>query len=127
MVAIRVLGPVEADVDGSLVPLGAQPLSGTWHGREAIVSDFLGGVGQLVQQDSLLALELTSIISDGGQVVAEWTSRATTVTAPRTTTAASGSLPYGTGRSLRCGSTPTPSTSSMCCSAAKEATEPEPV
>jgi ketosteroid isomerase-like protein len=56
---------------------GDLPLSGTWRGREAIVGDFLGGVGRLIRQGTLPELELTSVISDGDQVVAEWTSRAT--------------------------------------------------
>lgn len=55
---------------------GDLPLSGTWRGREAIVSDFLGGVRSLLQPGSPLTIELTSVISDGAQVAAEWTSRA---------------------------------------------------
>lgn len=56
---------------------GDLPLSGTWRGRQAIVSDFLGGVGALLQQGSSITLELTSLLSDGAQVIAEWTSRGT--------------------------------------------------
>lgn len=57
---------------------GDLPLSRTWRGRDAIVSDFLGGVGTLLRPDTPLSLELTNLISAGAQVVAEWTSRAVT-------------------------------------------------
>jgi uncharacterized protein len=57
---------------------GDLPLSRTWRGRDAIVSDFLGGVGTLLRPDTPLSLELTNLISAGAQVVAEWTSRAIT-------------------------------------------------
>jgi ketosteroid isomerase-like protein len=56
---------------------GDLPLSRTWRGRDAIVGDFLGGVGTLLRAGAPLSLELTNIISSGTQVVAEWTSRAT--------------------------------------------------
>jgi ketosteroid isomerase-like protein len=39
--------------------------------------DFLGGVRTLFRPDAPLILELTNVVSDGTQVVAEWTSRAT--------------------------------------------------
>jgi uncharacterized protein len=57
---------------------GDLPLSRTWRGRDAIVSDFLGGVGTLLRPDTPLSLELTNLISAGDQVVAEWTSGAIT-------------------------------------------------
>ena len=56
---------------------GDLPLSGTWRGTDAIVGDFLGGVRTLLKPGAPLELELTSVISEGPQVVAEWTSRAT--------------------------------------------------
>ena len=56
---------------------GDLPLSGTWQGREAIVNDFLGGLGTVFEPGTPLTLELTSILSAGDQAVAEWTSRAT--------------------------------------------------
>ncbi|SRR6266498_446600 len=56
---------------------GELPLSGTWRGRQAIVGDFLGGVGALLQPGSPLTIELTNVLSDGAQVVAEWTAHAT--------------------------------------------------
>ncbi len=52
-------------------------MSGTWRGPDAIVGDFLGGVRTLLKPGAPLELELTSVISEGDQVVAEWTSRAT--------------------------------------------------
>jgi ketosteroid isomerase-like protein len=56
---------------------GDLPLSGTWRGRDTIVNDFLGGLGTLFEAGESPAIELTSILAAGGQVVAEWTSRAT--------------------------------------------------
>jgi uncharacterized protein len=56
---------------------GDLPLSGTWRGADTIVGDFLGGVRTLLKPGAPLELDLTSVISDGHQVVAEWTSRAT--------------------------------------------------
>lgn len=56
---------------------GDLPLSRTWRGRDAIVGDFLGGVRTLLRPGTPLMLELTNLISDGNQVIAEWTSRAT--------------------------------------------------
>jgi ketosteroid isomerase-like protein len=56
---------------------GDLPLSGTWRGRDTIINDFLGSLGTLLDPDAPLRLEMTSILSAGEQVVAEWTSSAT--------------------------------------------------
>jgi ketosteroid isomerase-like protein len=56
---------------------GDLPLSGTWRGRDTIVDDFLGSVGTALEPGSTVALEVTSVLTAGNQVVAEWTSRAT--------------------------------------------------
>ena len=56
---------------------GSLPLSGTWTGRETIVDDFLGGMGSLLQPGSTVTVELTNVVAEGDQVVAEWTSQAT--------------------------------------------------
>ncbi|MFI1973271.1 nuclear transport factor 2 family protein [Streptomyces cinnamoneus] len=57
---------------------GDLPISKVWHGRDAIVNDFLGGMGPvLVPGTSEVAL--VSTIAEGDRVVAEWTSKATTV------------------------------------------------
>jgi hypothetical protein len=56
---------------------GDLPLSGTWRGRDAILGDFLGQLGGLFEPGTPLSLEVTSLISAGDQVVAEWTSDAT--------------------------------------------------
>ena len=56
---------------------GDLPLSGTWRGRDTIVDDFLGSVGTALEPGSTVALEVTSVLTAGDQVVAEWTSRAT--------------------------------------------------
>ncbi len=86
-VVVRYINAVrDGDLDGvrgSFAPdaawdyPGDLPLSGTWRGPDAIVGDFLGGVRTLLKPGAPLELELTSVISDGHQVVAEWTSRAT--------------------------------------------------
>jgi len=101
---------------------GDLPLSGTWRGRDAIVGDFLGGVGTLLQPDAPLALELTNVISDGAQVVATGGGPhgPPPAAAPLTTTPTAASSPSGTARSPPCGSTPTPSMSSTCCSGRAE-------
>ncbi len=56
---------------------GDLPLSGMWRGREAIIGDFLGGMHALLEPGSWVGIELTSIVSQGDQAVAEWTSRGT--------------------------------------------------
>jgi ketosteroid isomerase-like protein len=56
---------------------GDLPISRTWRGRDTIVDDFLGGVRALLRPDSPVVVELTNVVAEGDQVVAEWTSRAT--------------------------------------------------
>ena len=56
---------------------GDLPLSGTHRGIDAIVSDFLGGAAALMAPGAGVVIELTSVVAEGDQVVAEWTSRAT--------------------------------------------------
>jgi uncharacterized protein len=56
---------------------GDLPLSRTWRGRDVIIGDFLGGVRTLLRPGAPMIIELTNVVSDGTQVVAEWTSRAT--------------------------------------------------
>ena len=55
---------------------GDLPLSGTHQGIEAIVRDFLGGAAALMAPGTKVVLELTNVVAEGDQVVAEWTSRA---------------------------------------------------
>ncbi|WUH91211.1 nuclear transport factor 2 family protein [Streptomyces sp. NBC_00433] len=57
---------------------GNLPISGTWKGRDAIVEDFLGGMGTRLMPGAPLVIALTNVIADGEQVVAEWTSDGTT-------------------------------------------------
>jgi len=88
--AVTVTGYIDAVRDGNADAIrdafaddatweypGDLPLSRTWRGRDAIISDFLGGVGTLLRPGAPLSLELTNVISSGAQVVAEWTSRGT--------------------------------------------------
>ncbi|GAA1189963.1 hypothetical protein F4556_000081 [Kitasatospora gansuensis] len=56
---------------------GDLPISRTWQGRDAIVDDFLGGVGSLFAPDGAPVVALTSVIAEGDQVVAEWTAKGT--------------------------------------------------
>ncbi|WP_433252293.1 nuclear transport factor 2 family protein [Streptosporangium sp. CA-135522] len=82
---------VEAVRDGDLATIRASfaedatwdypgdvPLSRTWRGRDAIVDDFLGGTGALLRPGTPVLIELTNVIGEGEQVVAEWRSQATT-------------------------------------------------
>lgn len=57
---------------------GDLPISKVWHGRDAIIGDFLGGMGPILVPGTL-EIELVGTIAEGDRVVAEWTSRAQTV------------------------------------------------
>ncbi|SHI13029.1 nuclear transport factor 2 family protein [Streptomyces sp. 3214.6] len=57
---------------------GDLPISKVWHGRDAIINEFLGGMGPAFVPGTL-EIELVSTIAEGDRVVAEWTARATTV------------------------------------------------
>jgi uncharacterized protein (TIGR02246 family) len=57
---------------------GDLPISKVWRGRDAIINDFLGGMGPLLVPGSM-KIELVSTIAEGDRVAAEWTSTATTV------------------------------------------------
>jgi uncharacterized protein len=54
---------------------GDLPLSGTYRGIDAIVNEFLGGAAALMTPG--VVIELTNVVAEGDQVVAEWTSRGT--------------------------------------------------
>lgn len=64
-------------VDATWEYPGDLPLSGTWRGRDAIVNEFLGSLGTLLEPGTPMRLEVTNLLSAGDQVVAEWTSAAT--------------------------------------------------
>ncbi|WP_424887242.1 nuclear transport factor 2 family protein [Streptomyces sp. XH2] len=57
---------------------GDLPISKVWRGRDAIINDFLGGMGPILVPGTM-EVELVSTIAEGERVVAEWTSRAETV------------------------------------------------
>ncbi|KPI06667.1 protein of unknown function DUF1486 [Actinobacteria bacterium OK074] len=57
---------------------GDLPISKVWHGRDEIVDEFLGSMGPLLVPGTM-EIELVSTLAEGDRVVAEWTSRATTV------------------------------------------------
>ena len=58
---------------------GDLPISGTWNGREAIMTDFFGTARAHYEPGSL-SLEVTGMVAEGDQVTLEWTSRARTAT-----------------------------------------------
>lgn len=57
---------------------GDLPISKVWQGRDAIVNDFLGGMGPILVPGTM-KIELVGTIAEGDRVVAEWTSKAETV------------------------------------------------
>jgi uncharacterized protein len=57
---------------------GSLPISRVWRGRDAIVRDFLGGMGTVFVPGTVV-IELVSTVAEGERVVAEWTSKARTV------------------------------------------------
>ena len=56
---------------------GDLPVSGTWKGREAIMTDFLA-VAMSHYEPGTVELEITAMIAGPDQVVLQWTSRART-------------------------------------------------
>ena len=56
---------------------GSLPISGLWEGREAIINDFLGGMGRYLDTSAPVVIGLVNAFADGDQVLAEWTSKAT--------------------------------------------------
>jgi len=56
---------------------GSLPISGLWEGRDAIINDFLGGMGRYLDTSAPVVIELVNAFADGEQVLAEWTSKAT--------------------------------------------------
>ncbi|MFE9448932.1 nuclear transport factor 2 family protein [Streptomyces sp. NPDC006739] len=57
---------------------GSLPVSKVWHGRAEIIDEFLGGMGTVFVPGTV-EIELVGTIAEGDRVVAEWTSKATTV------------------------------------------------
>jgi ketosteroid isomerase-like protein len=57
---------------------GDLPVSKVWRGRDEIVKEFLGSMGTVFVPGTV-EIELVSTIAEGDRVVAEWTSKATTV------------------------------------------------
>ncbi|MEW1861072.1 nuclear transport factor 2 family protein [Streptomyces sp. NBC_00669] len=57
---------------------GDLPTSKVWQGRDAIVDDFLGGMGTVFVPGTM-RIELVGTIAEGDRVVAEWTAKAQTV------------------------------------------------
>jgi len=56
---------------------GDLPISGTWTGRDQIMTDFLG-VAMSHYEPGSVELEITAMIAELDQVVLQWTSRART-------------------------------------------------
>jgi uncharacterized protein (TIGR02246 family) len=59
---------------------GNLPISGLWQGRDAIINDFLGGMGRYLDTSAPMEIGLVSAFADGDRVLAEWTSKATAAT-----------------------------------------------
>ena len=57
--------------------VGDLPISGTWHGRDAIMEEFFGMAMARYEPDSI-DLEVTAMVAEGDHVTLEWTSRART-------------------------------------------------
>ncbi|MFG2528324.1 nuclear transport factor 2 family protein [Streptomyces sp. NPDC048516] len=57
---------------------GDLPVSKVWHGRDEIINEFLGNMGTVFVPGTV-EIGLVSTIAEGDRVVAEWTSKATTV------------------------------------------------
>jgi len=55
---------------------GSLPISRLWEGRDAIMHDFLGGMGAYLDASAPVVIELVNAFADGEQVLAEWTSKA---------------------------------------------------
>jgi hypothetical protein len=55
---------------------GSLPISGLWEGRDAIINDFLGGMGAYLDPSAPVIIELIDAFAAGEQVLAEWTSKA---------------------------------------------------
>jgi uncharacterized protein (TIGR02246 family) len=56
---------------------GSLPISRLWEGRDAIINDFLRGMGVYLDTSAPVVIELVNAFADGDQVLAEWTSKAT--------------------------------------------------
>ena len=56
---------------------GNLPISRLWEGRDAIITDFLGGMGAYLDTSAPVVIALLNAFADGDQVLAEWTSKAT--------------------------------------------------
>lgn len=56
---------------------GTLPISGTWHGRTAILDEFLA-MAMSAYEPGSVSLEITGLIADGDRVALQWTSRART-------------------------------------------------
>ena len=61
---------------------GDLPIAGTWTGRDTILTDFLGAAQGYFRPGSI-DVELTNLVAEGDEVVAEWTSRARTANGDR--------------------------------------------
>ncbi|MGW7254776.1 nuclear transport factor 2 family protein [Streptomyces sp. NPDC054834] len=57
---------------------GSLPISKVWHGRDEIIDEFLGSMGEVFVPGTL-EIELVGTIAEGERVVAEWTAKAETV------------------------------------------------
>jgi uncharacterized protein len=59
---------------------GDLPFAGPWHGRDAIVDEFLTAVGGSLYEPGSVAFEFPTLIGEGDTVALEWRVRARTAT-----------------------------------------------
>ena len=57
---------------------GDLPIAGPWHGRDAIVDDFLTTVGGELYEPGSVEFEFPTLLADGDTVTLEWRVRART-------------------------------------------------
>jgi uncharacterized protein (TIGR02246 family) len=62
-------------VDATWVMEGDLPISGTWHGRDAIMAGFLAQALRCYEPGSV-SIEVTNMIAEREQVAVEWITRA---------------------------------------------------
>jgi uncharacterized protein (TIGR02246 family) len=62
-------------VDATWVMEGDLPISGTWHGRDAIMAGFLAQALRCYEPGSV-SIEVSNMIAEGEQVAVEWTTSA---------------------------------------------------
>jgi uncharacterized protein len=66
--------------DATWTIFGELPIAGPWHGRDAIVDDFLGAAAGTLFEPGSPAFEFPTLLAEGDTVALEWRVRARTTT-----------------------------------------------